>query len=114
MCQWRGTMPSITPSLSLLSNQADFLILHYTGKLPCPMRRKTKRNALCTILTLSILRRLSYEGQGFKIFFKSPRPCHVGIFLIALAEYSQMSTHVPGFQLFFRFFALFYIDQIYT
>ena len=25
-------------------------------------------------------------------------PCHVGIHWIALAEYSQMSTHVPGFQ----------------
>ena len=26
------------------------------------------------------------------------KPCHVGIHWIALAESSQMSSHVPGFQ----------------
>ena len=31
---------------------------------------------------------------------------------IALVEYSQMSTHLPGFQWFLRFFASFGIDQI--
>ena len=41
------------------------------------------------------------------LFKKSSKPCHVGIHWIALAEYSQMSTHVPGFQSFFRFFASF-------
>ena len=35
-----------------------------------------------------------------KIFEK---PCHVGIHHIALAEYSQVSTHMPGFQLFSGF-----------
>ena len=37
-------------------------------------------------------------------------PCHVGTHvgthLIALAEYSQMSTHVPGFQLFLGVFCI--------
>ena len=46
-------------------------------------------------------------------FFRSTRtqtnletfkPCHVGIHWKAFAEYLQMSTHVPGFQLFFRLF----------
>ena len=31
---------------------------------------------------------------------------------MALTQYSQMSTHVPGFRSFFRFFALFCIGQI--
>ena len=30
--------------------------------------------------------------------WKPSKPCHVGIYGIAFAEYSQMSTHVPGFQ----------------
>ena len=45
---------------------------------------------------------------GFQSFFSqsshqqhkgyiSSKPCHVGIHWIALAEYSQMSTHMPGF-----------------
>ena len=40
-------------------------------------------------------------------FLKPSKPCHVGIHCIALAEYSQMSTHVPGFQPFLRIFASF-------
>ena len=36
----------------------------------------------------------------------------IGINCIALAEYSQMSTNVPGFQSFFRFLASFRNDQI--
>ena len=47
-----------------------------------------------------------------KIFSKSYKPCHVGIHWKALAECSQMSTNVTGFQSFFRFFASFCIGQI--
>ena len=44
---------------------------------------------------------------------KASKPCHVGIHFIAVIEYSQMSTHVPGFQSFFRVcFASFCIGQI--
>ena len=43
--------------------------------------------------------------QGCKDFLKQSKPCHVGTHSIALTDYSQMSTHVPGFQLFIRFFA---------
>ena len=35
-----------------------------------------------------------------------PKPCHVGIHWIALVEYSQMSTHVPGFQSSFCVFCI--------
>ena len=56
-------------------------------------------------LTLSVLRLLSYKAPS--------ETCHVGIHWIALVEYSQMSTHVPGFQSFFRsFFASFCNGQI--
>ena len=53
-------------------------------------------------LTLPMLRLLSSKAQGCKDFWKSPKPCYVGIWWIALSEYSLMSTHVPGFQSFFR------------
>ena len=45
-------------------------------------------------------------------FLKLSRPCHVGIHWIALAEYTQMSTHMPGFQPFSRLIASFCIDQM--
>ena len=38
--------------------------------------------------------------------------CHVGIHWIALAEYFQMSTHLPGFQSLFRFYVSYCIGQI--
>ena len=55
-------------------------------------------------LTLPMLRLYSSKAQGYKDFWKPSRPCHVGIHLIALAENSQMRTHVPGFPSFFNFF----------
>ena len=62
--------------------------------------------------TLPILRLLSSKVQGRKDFWKPSKPCHVGIHWKALAECSQMSTHLPGFQSFLRLFASFCIDQI--
>ena len=50
--------------------------------------------------------------NGCKDFWNPSKPCHLGIHWIALAEYSQMSTHGPGFQPFFRFFASFCNGQI--
>ena len=49
-------------------------------------------------LTLTLLRLLSSKGQGPKDFLKPFKPCHVGIYWIALTEYSQMITLVLGFQ----------------
>ena len=46
---------------------------------------------------------LKSKAQGRKWHWKSSKPCHVGIHWKTLAKYSQMSTHVPGFQSFFRF-----------
>ena len=37
-------------------------------------------------------------------FWKPSKPCHVGIRWIALAEFSWMSTYLPGFRSFFPFF----------
>ena len=63
--------------------------------------------------SLPMLRLLSSKAQGFKDFQKTSKPCHGGIHWIGIAEYSQMSTQVPGFHSFFRgFFASFCIGQI--
>ena len=63
------------------------------------------------VLTLPMLRLLSSKPQGRQDFWKPSKPCHVGIHWTALPEYSQMNTHVPGFQSFFRIFASFCIGQ---
>ena len=57
-------------------------------------------------LKFPMLRLLSSKAQKLKISLNSSEPCHVGIHSKALAELSQMSTHLPGFQLFFRFFRI--------
>ena len=56
-----------------------------------------------TVLSLPMLRLLPSKALGRKDCFKPSKPCHVGIHWIALAEYSQMSNHVPGFESLFRF-----------
>ena len=45
------------------------------------------------------------QTQECKDFCQPAKPYLVGIHWIALAEYSQMSTYLPGFLLIFRFFA---------
>ena len=55
-----------------------------------------------------MLRSFSSNAQKCK---KKSEPSHVGIHKKALAEYYQMSTHVPGFQAFLSFFSSFDIDQ---
>ena len=56
------------------------------------------------ISTLSMLRLLLSKAQELKNLWKSSKPYHLGIHWKALIEYSQMSTHLPGFRLFFSFF----------
>ena len=63
-------------------------------------------------LTLPMLRLLLSEAHGRKDFCKPSKPRHVGTHWIVLTEYSYMSTHLPGFQSFFRFFSSFCIRQI--
>ena len=52
--------------------------------------------------------------KGSKELWKRSKPCHVGIHWIALSEYSHMSTHVQGFQSFFRFLHLFVMPGFWT
>ena len=63
-------------------------------------------------LTLPMLRLHSPKAQERKNLWKPSKPCHVGIHWIALTEYSQMSTHLPGFRWFFRILALYHIGKI--
>ena len=63
-------------------------------------------------LTLLMLRLLLSKAKGRKDYCKQSKPCHVGIHWKALAEYSQMSTHVAGFLWFFMFFASLCIGKI--
>ena len=65
-------------------------------------------------ITLPMLRPLLSKPQGHKYFWKSSKPCHVGIHLKALAGCSLMSTYMPGFQSFFRFFASFVLAKLAT
>ena len=47
------------------------------------------------------------KDAGMLVLRKPSKPCDVGIHWKALAEYSQMSTHLPGFRSFFSVFASF-------
>ena len=64
------------------------------------------------MFTLSMLWVRSSNAQERNDVWKPSKPCHVGTHWIALIEYSQKSTHIPGFQWFFMFFALFCIGQL--
>ena len=59
-----------------------------------------------------MLRLLSSKAQRLKDFWNPSKPCDVGTHWKALDEYFQMSTHLPGFQSFFRIFASFCIGKI--
>ena len=69
-------------------------------------------NWLLAALTHSCLIYFRQRHKNPEKFEKLLKPCHVGIHWIALAEYFQMSTHLPGFQWFSGFFASFCIYQI--
>ena len=87
-----------------LSSDRTLCISLGLGGGRCELDSPTSLPKCFNPLTLPMLRLLSPEAQGRKDFWKASNPCHVGIHWIALAEYSQMSTHMPGFQSFFRFF----------
>ena len=63
-------------------------------------------------LTLTMLRLLLPQAQGRKDLGKPPKPCRFDIHWIALAEHSQMSTHLPGFQSFVRFLHHFVLARL--
>ena len=83
----------LPPQLSIQNTQVKYI------------RRIQTFHLTINLITLPMLRLLSSEAQGRKDFEKPSKPCHVGIHRIALAELSQMSTHLPGFQSFSRVFA---------
>ena len=62
--------------------------------------------------TFPMLRLFSSKAPGCKDLWKPLKPCHVGIHWIALAEHSQMSTHLPGFRPFFRFLPHFVLAKL--
>ena len=49
-------------------------------------------------LTLPMLRLYLSKAQKHRKFWKTFKPCHVGMHWKALDEYYLMGTHVPGFQ----------------
>ena len=57
---------------------------------------------------------LSSKAQDHKYILGLSKPYHVGIHWIALAEYSQMSTHMPRFQSFFLEFGSFVLAKLVT
>ena len=62
-----------------------------------------------------MLRLLLSKAQERIYFWKPSKPCHVGIHWIALAEYSQMSTHFPRVSvIFFRFLHHFVLAKLAT
>ena len=63
-------------------------------------------------LTLPLLRLFSSNAQTCKKLLKSSEPSLVGIHMKALIENYQMSTHVPGFQLFPSFLSSSDNDQV--
>ena len=66
------------------------------------------------LLNLPMLRLHSSKAQGCKYFWKSSKPCHVGIHWKVLTEFSQMSTHLPGFQTFSVFLHHFVLGKLAT
>ena len=80
-----------------------------------------KMNALwfCVPLLLYInpsimLRLFSFKAQGGKEFWKPSEPSCVGNHWKALAEHSQMSTHMPGLLSFFSFLNHFVLAKLAT
>ena len=61
------------------------------------------------LLTLSMLRQLCPKHK-----VANCKPCDIGFHWIALTEYSQMSTHMPGFQLFSAFLCHFVLAKLAT
>ena len=75
-------------------------------------RSLTKPRERENTLTHSMLRLLSSNAQGSLDFWKPPKPYHVGIHGIALTEYCQINTHVPGFQTFFTLLQYFVLGKL--
>ena len=70
-----------------------WMVLTPKGRAPDVLLSSAPSHIL-SFKTLPMLRLLSSKAQGFKKFWKTYKPCHVGFHWIALPEYSRMSTHM--------------------
>ena len=66
----------------------------------------TNMTGLTLPMLIIILGYFHPKHKNAKNLRKLSKPCHVGIHWIALAEFYQMSTHVPGFQSFTVLFCI--------
>ena len=114
---YTGSQNSVRPLWPLSSQHARWRQEKQLA-LPWQMNVSVKFNPLmltaaktshrdAKVWTLPMLRLLSSKAQEQIYLWKTSKLGHVGIHWIALAEYSQMSTRVPGFQSFFRFFTFY-------
>ena len=88
------------------------VVIAAEAREPCGMHALRTYSDNTCYLTLPMLRLLSSKAQKRKDFCKPSKLSHLGIHWIALAEFFQMSTHLPGFQSVSRFFIPFCICQI--
>ena len=89
----------------------NLFILVFCTKVASPLVNTSNSE---TTFVLSTHNAFLSKAQGWKDFLKPTKPCHVGIHWIALTEYSHMSTHVPGFQSFYRFLHHFVLAKLVT
>ena len=61
------------------------------------------------LINLSNAEATFIQCQECKHFWKPSKPCHSGIYWIALIAYSQISTHTPGFSGFFKDFVHYFV-----
>ena len=102
-CLWHPCVRSTTSQyeslgihLNFLSNIANMgLYVEHSDIWYWLFRLRASENQS---LTLLMLRLLSAKTQKHGKIETSLKPTHVGIHRKALAEYYQMSTHLPGFQ----------------
>ena len=102
----------LAPQVFLLDAPRELTYYKHVTLFTIPVRESQLENPHVKLSTLPTLRLLSSKTQERKDSWKLSKPRLVGILWKALVEYSQNSTHVPGFQSFFRFFAPFCIGQI--
>ena len=85
-----------------LNSTCHFLKWYPDGVMPSPGHNMYYK--FCRKFSPSNTEVILSKAQGCKDFFWKPsKPCHVGIYWIALTEYSHISTHFPGFQSFWGF-----------
>ena len=84
-------------SRTVFSAHKTKYVLAVTANAFLPVLENLLLTQIVLILTLPKLMPLSVrlKHKDAKIFERPSKLCHVGIHLIALPEYSQMSTHVP-------------------